>query len=162
MAEPEMPVPERSAGVRFPPPLVFLGFLMLGLGAERWVQLGGFGMPAGLRMTAGAVVTLAGLAIEYMAFGGFRRAGTPAPPWVPSTALVASGLHAVSRNPMYLGMAIVQCGLAVLLDNVLALMLVLPAMACISAFVVAREEAYLEARFGRAYLDYKARVPRWF
>jgi protein-S-isoprenylcysteine O-methyltransferase Ste14 len=27
--------------------------------------------------------------------------------------------------------------------------------------VIAREESYLERKFGSAYLDYKARVRRW-
>lgn len=150
-----------SAGVWFPPPLIFLGFLMIGLGADRWIGLDGFGLDPGLRLMAGGVLLVSGLAIDGMAALGFRRARTGIAPWTPSTAIVARGLHLVSRNPMYLGMAVTQAGLAVLFDNVLAFVLVVASLACVRAFVIPREEAYLQAKFGESYTAYKARVPRW-
>lgn len=150
-----------SAGVWFPPPLIFLGFLLIGLGAERWLHWGSFGMEPTLRLMAGGLLTLCGIAIEGMAALGFRRAKTSLPPWQPATTIVVSGLHAVTRNPMYVGMAVTQAGIAVLFNNLLALILTAASVLCVRLFVIAKEEVYLERKFGDSYRAYKARVPRW-
>ncbi len=149
-----------SAGVRFPPPLVFIGLLLIGLALDPLV--GSFGLVWTLRWAAGVIVAVGGLVIIGMAIGLFRRAGTRPEPWVETSAIVADGVYAATRNPMYLGMAAAQAGLAILFDSLAGVLLVPVAMALIHAFVIAREEAYLTAKFGDAYLAYKAAVPRWF
>jgi len=62
---------------------------------------------------------------------------------------------------MYLQMILICVGLAVLIDN-----LWIPALTPLAAVLpqtlaIRPEEAYLEQKFGQAYLDYKQRVPRW-
>ncbi|WP_448658072.1 methyltransferase family protein [Sphingomonas sp. CJ99] len=150
------------AGVRFPPPLVFLGLMLIGQGLEPQLGLGGFGIPLpGLRIAAGALLALGGAMAIALAITGFRRAGTDPEPWKPTSAIVDGGIYGVTRNPMYLGMALVQAGLGVATDSLLTLVLTLPALAAIRLFVIAREERYLIGRFGQPYRDYMASVPRW-
>jgi protein-S-isoprenylcysteine O-methyltransferase Ste14 len=76
-------------------------------------------------------------------------------------ALVTAGIHGWTRNPIYLGMFLIYCGNGVAARSRRTLVLTLPLSATIRYGVVAREEAYLERRFGDAYRDYKARVRRW-
>jgi protein-S-isoprenylcysteine O-methyltransferase Ste14 len=65
----------------------------------------------------------------------------------------------VTRNPMYVGMAFLYVAFAF---GVMWALAFLPAVLLIvDRFVIAREEPYLEAKFGRAYRDYKARARRW-
>lgn len=70
--------------------------------------------------------------------------------------------HSVwTRNPIYLGMFLVFIGIGVAAQSLWILTLTLPLAIIIRYGVVAREEAYLERRFGGAYRDYKTRVRRW-
>jgi protein-S-isoprenylcysteine O-methyltransferase Ste14 len=74
---------------------------------------------------------------------------------------VTRGIHGWSRNPIYLGMFLVYGGIGIAVRSPWILILLLPLAATIRYGVVAREEAYLERRFGAAYRHYKARVRRW-
>lgn len=62
---------------------------------------------------------------------------------------------------MYLGAHIGIIGVAIALDSLWVLSTLVPSYLVIRYGVVAREEAYLERKFGDAYLAYKARVRRW-
>lgn len=154
-------VDQDSARVSFPPPFVYLGFLLLGLGAERFVPPSTFGVERTPLIVAGTILFLAGVAIGVPASGLFRRLGTNVEPWKPVTRIVSTGLFRWTRNPMYLGMALLYAGLALGLDGPLALILLPVVLVIIRTQVIAREEAYLEAKFGEEYLDYKSRVRRW-
>lgn len=146
-----------AAAVRFPPPLIFVGFLLLGLMADWWPAL----PPLTIPWWFGAPITAAGLIVLAMAVGVFRRAGEDPTPWTSSTQVIDTGLYARTRNPMYLGMAITMAGLAIVLATMTALLLTFAAVAVVGRTVIAREERYLEANFGAGYRDYMARVRRW-
>ena len=63
---------------------------------------------------------------------------------------------------MYVGMALVPRRASRSAANALwPLLMLVPALCIIRTQVIAREEAYLEGKFGAAYRDYKARVRRW-
>jgi protein-S-isoprenylcysteine O-methyltransferase Ste14 len=109
----------------------------------------------------GMTLLLAGIVLVLWAALQFRSHQTSIRPDRGSNALVAAGPFAFSRNPMYLGevIALVGAGLGF---NRLWLVLVAPIFAfAVTRLGIEREEAYLERRFGSAYLDYKARVRRW-
>ena len=91
----------------------------------------------------------------------FRRAGTSMVPMNPATVLVTSGPYRLTRNPMYLGMAFLYVALAFAFGVIWALALLPAVIVMVDRFVIAREEPYLERKFGQAYHDYKARVRRW-
>jgi protein-S-isoprenylcysteine O-methyltransferase Ste14 len=74
---------------------------------------------------------------------------------------VPTGVHGWTRNPIYLGMFLIYGGIGVAAHSTCVLVLTLPLAILVRYGVVAREEAYLERRFGDAYLDCKRRVQRW-
>lgn len=149
-------------GVIAPPPLIYLGFLILGLALEFLVvRTQGLDMPAALRWTLVAAFALAGLAAIAAAASRFRRAGTPAPPWKPATAFVAQGVYRFSRNPMYLGMTLIYCAIAVAADAPVVFWMLAPLAVTIHYGVVLREERYMAGKFGQPYIDYANVVPRW-
>ncbi len=74
---------------------------------------------------------------------------------------MTTGIHGWTRNPIDLGLFLVYGGIGVAARSPWILILALPLVITIRYGVVAREEAYLERRFGDAYRDYKARVRRW-
>ncbi|WP_377844027.1 methyltransferase family protein [Bosea sp. UC22_33] len=150
-----------SAGVRFPPPFIYLGALLLGLAAERFVPLRSFGIDRHWVIGAGALLVIAGAALMLSAAGLFRRLGTNVRPSRPTKLIAKTGPYRWTRNPMYLGMALTHAGLAIGLDGPIALALLPLVLIVIQTRVIAREERYLEAKFGADYRQYKAEVRRW-
>ena len=80
---------------------------------------------------------------------------------MPTRALVTTGIHGWSRNPIYLGMFLIYIGIGLVVRSPWILILTVLLAVTMRYGVVAREETYLERRFGDAYRDYKARVRRW-
>ena len=118
-------------------------------------------MDADAVRVAGGAVAAFGLWIMLYAVWRFQRAGTTPTHWEPTTTVVASGPYRFTRNPMYVGMASVHGGLALLGNALWPLLLLVPAIWIIRTQVIAREERYLEAKFGAQYRAYKAGVRRW-
>lgn len=151
-----------TAGVVARPPLLFLAALLLGLGSDGVLNLPFpvLGTDTIRWITAGCLI-LVGIALFAAGIGNFSRAMTPVPTNQSTRALVTTGIHGWTRNPIYLGMFLVYGGIGVAARSPSILILALPLAIVIRYGVVAREEAYLERRFGEAYRDYKARVRRW-
>lgn len=151
-----------TAGVILPPPFVYLGGLLPGLAADHLLGLPSLpGLAGTVGLSAAIALGLLGLALVLIAARHFSEAGTAIPPYRPSTALVTRGLYRVSRNPIYLGFALIYLALMAGFASLGALVL-LPAVLLVMEFgVIRREERYLERRFGQPYRDYRARVRRW-
>jgi protein-S-isoprenylcysteine O-methyltransferase Ste14 len=150
-----------GANVRFPPPLIYIAGLALGIAAERLLSLPSLGLPIAIRTVAGGVLDVIGFLIMFAGAGLFLRRRTAILPFKPASSLVTSGILGWTRNPMYLGMAVFYVGLAVILNSLVALILLPLVLATVQKQVIAREEAYLERVFGAEYLAYKSRVGRW-
>jgi protein-S-isoprenylcysteine O-methyltransferase Ste14 len=158
-----MDVDQDSAGVSFPPPLAFIGTLLAGLALDRfmwWTP----GIPLGhwFVHALGLTAVIVGAAILLTAIGLFRKAGTDPKPWKTPSSFVTDGVYRWTRNPMYLGMALIYAGIALRADSLVTLLLLIPVLLWIRRNVIDREEAYMETRFGEPYRAYKGSVRRWF
>jgi protein-S-isoprenylcysteine O-methyltransferase Ste14 len=149
------------AGVIALPPLIFLGFLAAAAVLEAVVPFPLLAAHAFPRYLAGAALAAGGSVIIAMGARRFLAAGTNTAPTLPTTALVVDGIYRRTRNPLYLGTTLVYLGLGVAAGSLWAIVLLVPLMWVINVGVVAREERYLERKFGDDYRAYKARVRRW-
>jgi protein-S-isoprenylcysteine O-methyltransferase Ste14 len=151
-----------TAGVITRPPFLYLACLTLGLALDGVLPLP-LSLPetALVRWAVGGGWILIGIAIVAAGIRNFSRAATPVPSNQPVRALVTTGIHGWSRNPIYVGMCLLYLGIGVATCSPWVLVLALPLAITLRYGVVAREETYLERRFGGAYRDYKARVRRW-
>ena len=148
-----------NPGVVAPPPLIFAGALGAGLLANR-LRPTPF-LPRALSKVFGWPLVVFGLAFGLWGFREMRRAGTNVDPYHPTTAIVEAGPYRYTRNPLYVGMALIYSGVAAR-ANALPAALLLPAVLhLVDRGVVRREERYLEGKFGGEYLRYKGRVRRW-
>jgi protein-S-isoprenylcysteine O-methyltransferase Ste14 len=152
-----------TPGVIAPPPLLALAAVVLGLLLD-------YVAPAylldvllswGTRIILGLELIAAGLALVFVARNTFVAAGTRVEPWKPSTTVVTTGVFAWLRNPMYVGGTAALIGLAILLASDWMVVTTVILALALHFGVVLREERYLEAKFGDAYLAYKAQVPRY-
>jgi protein-S-isoprenylcysteine O-methyltransferase Ste14 len=151
-----------TAGVIARPPVLFLAALLLGFVLDHLLPLQ-FPIPRidlVHRVIASSPI-LIGLALAAAGIRNFSRAGTPVRSIKPTRALVTTGIHGWTRNPIYLGMFLLYGGIGVAAQSPWILILTLPLAITIRYGVVAREEVYLERQFGDVYRDYKARVRRW-
>jgi protein-S-isoprenylcysteine O-methyltransferase Ste14 len=80
---------------------------------------------------------------------------------MPTHSLQTNGIYNITRNPMYLGLAIVYLGISCLIGNWWNIILFPFLLLIIQQYMINREEKYLERRFGQVYLDYKSKVRRW-
>ena len=149
-----------TAGVIAPPPVIFLGALVLGFVAQRLWPLRFLAHSVAVR-AAGVVLALGGLGLSAWVMRSFGRAGTPVTPWSETRRLVVSGPYRFSRNPDYVGQTLLTAGLALLLGIPWALVALLPALLLLRYGVIGREERYLERRFGDEYRRYCQQVRRW-
>jgi len=148
-----------SAGINFPPPVLFAVPFLIGLSFDR--HLGPWRPPARLSHNHGANLTLAALALILSAIGLFRRSGTTLRTDRTSTTLLTEGPYRFTRNPLYTALATLYLGLALLLRAPGALFAWPVAIALMQIIVIQREELYLTRRFGDQYVSYRARVRRW-
>lgn len=153
--------PVDTPGVVAPPPLIFAGALLLALAIDLVLFRVRTGLSETARFALFAVLIVAAGALIAAALARFRRARTPVEPWKPSTAIVINGVYAFTRNPIYLGMALAYVALALLFDSFIALLFLGPVLVIMTTGVIAREERYLNAKFGDEYRRYKASVRRW-
>jgi protein-S-isoprenylcysteine O-methyltransferase Ste14 len=148
---------DRGPGVRVAPPLLATAVMAGAWVLDRiWtVQIG---PPA---VAIGGMVIFLAVALAGWSVLALAKAGNDPRPDRPDTALVERGPYRFSRNPIYLGLLTVAAGLALMWGTLWGWIGVALLHALLDRLVIAREEAYLAARFGAAYDAYRARVRKW-
>jgi len=152
---------EDAAPVKIPPPLVYVGAVLMGLLLHVFVLPIPFGISLAAKIGLASVAVLLGLWMLTGSIALFRRTGQDPKPWKNTPEILTSGVYSRTRNPMYVGMAILQIGIGVGLGNGWVVALVVPVLGMIYVIAIRHEEAYLERKFGDTYLAYKASVRRW-
>jgi protein-S-isoprenylcysteine O-methyltransferase Ste14 len=149
-----------TAQVAIRPPLAWGLALFAGLALGWLVPLRFLpsGLPAGW---LGAMVFVLALALFAWAIVTVTRAGSNIPTNRPTTTIVESGPYRFTRNPIYLAMLLSLLGLSIAFDDLWLVIMLVPLALVIRYGVVAREEAYLDRKFGEVYRGYRSRVRRW-
>jgi protein-S-isoprenylcysteine O-methyltransferase Ste14 len=151
---------EDHADVRILPPLLFLGSIALGVLLQLVFPLR-FAEHSGLRVPVGLAVVALGFAGGAWAFVTMRNTRQDPDPRTPSPELIPDGPYRYTRNPMYVGMTLIQAGVGTALGNLWILLLLIPTLFILQRSVIEKEEAYLERKFGASYLRYRESVRRW-
>jgi len=147
--------------LRVPPPLIVVAGALCAWGAAHAWPAATLLLPG--QRPLGAAVIVAGTVANVAPKLHFRRAGTTVNPLHPqrASALVQSGLHRYSRNPMYLGHALILLGWMMSLGHPAAGLSLAFYLLYIDRVQIPREEAALRVRFSTDYADYCRRVRRW-
>ena len=111
-----------------------------------------FAEPTRISMLAGAPIALLGAFFRAFAAGVIRK----------DSNLATSGIYAVTRNPLYLGSALLAAGFAIMSANEIAAALLSIPFILIYPRVILQEEAHLEKLFPGEFRRYKSSVPRFF
>jgi len=146
---------------RIPPPFVAAAFALGMRGVASWTPGASVQFPG--QALAVAALLAAGFGVIAISIIQFSRARTTVNPLNPAaaSALVTSGIFRLTRNPMYLGMALILAALAVWFGNAVCVLLLAGFVAYINRFQIAPEERALRAHFGEAFDAYARKVRRW-
>jgi protein-S-isoprenylcysteine O-methyltransferase Ste14 len=148
-----------NPGIKVPPPLIYLLPLVLGLILDRRAHV------PFLPRRVGRIIGWPLVGCGALLGGWFRKtmreADAPVRTDRPVPRLTTDGPFHYSRNPAYLGLAMIYAGIAALRNAVWAILLLPLVLYVIQREVIGREERYLERTFGEEYQAYKARVRRW-
>jgi protein-S-isoprenylcysteine O-methyltransferase Ste14 len=148
-----------APNVKIIPPLVYLAGLIIGFAANIWMAIKV--VPNSIAWIFGGILIICGAALPGSALFKFKQVGTTVRPDRAARTLVTAGPYKLTRNPMYLGLAIVYLGIAIAGQSVWALILLPVVLAIIQRWAIEPEEAFLERRFGAQYISYKEKVRRW-
>jgi protein-S-isoprenylcysteine O-methyltransferase Ste14 len=152
---------EDGAAVRLPPPLAYLGAVIAGVLLHAFVLPLSFEWSLIARIGVGAGAAALGVAVMSGAVNLFKQTGQDPKPWKATPEIISTGVYGITRNPMYLGLALLQIGIGVGLANGWIVALIPVVIAVVYATAIRHEEAYLERKFGDAYVAYKESVRRW-
>jgi len=100
----------------------------------------------------GLLIFLFGMILTAVAVLNFASA--------PKNRIITNGLYGVSRNPVYVGMLLMQIGIAVACTSWLYLLLTVVLLILLNA-ILSAEERYCLDTYGDAYKKYMDRTPRW-
>ena len=142
------------------PPIIFVASLVIGSGIDFVYPLPI--LPLGLQLGVGVATIIVGTLLIRSSMASIDRADTTYSPFSASTTLVTRGIYRYTRNPGYLGLAVIQLGLALLLDSPWIFLTAMVAVVVTNQFVIKLEEEKLELTFGKEYQSYLADVRRWF
>ena len=141
-----------------PPTLFWMCILLMVPLAWVWPLVTVFPVPYNV---FGVVPLCVGLAFAIWGSRKFDQVGTTVKTFDQPDRLVTDGLFRVSRNPMYLGMALVLLGIACLFGGLVPFLVLILFMGWVHRQFIRHEEAMLFTQFGQDWLEYKARVRRW-
>jgi protein-S-isoprenylcysteine O-methyltransferase Ste14 len=151
--------PNRASLLPLPPKLV-LSLLALSVALRLFVETEVTTSP--WRLAAGIVTALAGLSLTLAAARHFERRRANIVTFEPPSELVVDGWFRVSRNPMYLGFAILLAGAALALGGLFTFLPAALFVGAAEAVYIPFEERAMTQAFGDDYLRYSKQVRRWF
>jgi protein-S-isoprenylcysteine O-methyltransferase Ste14 len=152
---------EQGAKVNFPPPLVYVAFTVLGIIFRYALFPIALSAHLSIYRWAGVAVLSMGLFLAISARILFSRTGQSPIPWKPSPELLLQGPYQFTRNPMYVGVALIQFGLGLALNNLWISILAPVSLLVVHFLAVLPEEKYLSEKFGDSYRAYTSKVRRY-
>ena len=151
--------PDHGPGIIIPPPLIYFTGFFFACAMNRFYQIPMLGPPLSIVLALLAVTPSAVLGLWSLL--EFWRARTNPFPHKPSSSLVIVGPYRVTRNPMYVSLALLYVSFGFLLSIAWAFVFLLAVIFIVNIYVIRREESYLESKFGEQYRAYKKQVRLW-
>ena len=149
------------ADVAVLPPVPFAVSLLAGIGLHLlWQPLALFPVAWQGHVAGWPVVVVAAL-LAIWAVRTMARAGVSANAYKPTSAIVSAGPYAFSRNPMYLSLTLLYCGISLIVNTYWPLVFLPAVLFIVHYAVIIREERYLERKFEDGYRQYRAKARRW-
>ncbi|MBK5212466.1 MAG: isoprenylcysteine carboxylmethyltransferase family protein [Flavobacteriaceae bacterium] len=148
-------------GVYFPPPLFYVLIFFISIFAQKQFPLPNTFWKTNIAFIAGAIFVIIGVIILLPALIKFFKTKNTLITIKPANSLQTSGIYAISRNPMYLGLLTLYTGIAFFKGNLWTFLFIPLVLLVVTKFIIVKEEQYLGRNFGTDYLEYCKKVRRW-
>ncbi|MBL0745552.1 methyltransferase family protein [Chryseolinea lacunae] len=149
------------AGVYVPPPMFYVATFFLSLGLQRLAPLPSAWLTTNAAHAARWAVLASALLLLLPALWRFAVSRNTLITVKPAKSLQTTGIYALTRNPMYLGLLVMYAAVAFFKGNTWTFLLIAPLVLVVQAYVIRKEERYLQREFGAAFEHYKNKVRRW-
>jgi protein-S-isoprenylcysteine O-methyltransferase Ste14 len=147
----------RRSALRIYPPLLAGGLLLATLVIHLFTEHGA----VALHHLLGLLLVAGGVGLSAFAAALFQARETTKHPYGAPAAFVSEIPYTVTRNPMYVGLAVTLLGFAIFFGSIVMAAAPVIFVVAIDRLLIPGEEAAMEGRFGESYREYKARVRRW-
>lgn len=141
------------------PPLLAGLLAALAILASRYIPVATIDVP--WLMWAARLIIVLGFALIFWASRSFSNSDTPIMPDQTPKAMLTEGAYKISRNPIYLGMAIILFGLALYMGSLIAFLSPVLFVLMITQRHILPEERCLKEEFGDDADIYFAKTRRW-
>jgi protein-S-isoprenylcysteine O-methyltransferase Ste14 len=155
------PAKKDHPGVYIPPPIIYALIFITGMLLQKLFPLNNAFFFSTTAKIAGIFFIIIAVLLLVNSLYRFIITRNTVVTIKPASSLQTTGIYSLTRNPMYIGLAAVYTALSFLLGNWWNFILLPLLIVIVQAYIIRREEKYLERTFGDAYIHYKKRVRRW-
>jgi protein-S-isoprenylcysteine O-methyltransferase Ste14 len=147
--------------VYIPPPLIYAAFFFFSLLLQKFYPFDNRWLKLSAATITGWVLIVCCFLLCVPALWRFKVSGNTLMTIKAANSLQTTSIYSFSRNPMYLSLLLLYCGIAILKGNGWSLILIPVLIMVIQNYVIRKEENYLQKAFGDEYNIYKKKVRRW-
>ena len=155
-------MPSRDhAGVYVPPPMIYVATFFLSVGTQQLLSLPTAWLDTVIAHAGRWFIFAIALALLLPALWRFAVSRNTLITVRPAQSLQTTGIYALTRNPMYLGLLLLYVTMAFFKGNSWTFLFIIPLLLMIQSYVIRKEERYLQREFGEQFETYKSKVRRW-
>ena len=151
-----------NPGVKIPPPLIYAATFFLSIALQNFFPISKSFFDSAIVSVIGWICIVGSFLFSFPAIIKFFQTKNTLITIKPANSLQSTGIYSVSRNPMYMGLALLYTGFGFLLGNWWTFVLIPELILFVTNYIIKREERYLERAFGQSYINYQLAVRRWF
>jgi protein-S-isoprenylcysteine O-methyltransferase Ste14 len=150
-----------NPGVYVPPPLFYFLIFIAAILIQKEIPLDGALFQSQTIKILGIVFFVIALFFLIRSLRQFIQSKNTLIPIKPASSLQTNGVYNISRNPMYVGLAIVYLGVTCFIGNWWNIILFPLLLLIVQEYIIKSEEKYLERKFSQQYKEYRKKVRRW-
>jgi protein-S-isoprenylcysteine O-methyltransferase Ste14 len=150
-----------SPGVYLPPPLIYVIVFIAAVNIQKMLQIDDSFFHTSISKGIGILLLVAALYFLASSLTKFFKTKNTVVLIKPASSLQTTGVYAISRNPMYIGLLFLYLAITFFIGNWWNLILLPLLIFIVQAYVIRKEEQYLDRAFGHDFREYKKRVRRW-
>ena len=150
-----------SPGVYIPPPLIYVMVFLAAIFIQKKISIDDSIFHLQITKIAGILFLIVSLFFLVTSLRQFFISKNTLIPIKPASSLQTNGIYSITRNLMYVSLALVYLGISCFVGNWWNIILFPLLLLIVQEYIIKREEKYLVRRFGQEYVVYKTKVRRW-